>query len=54
MLSINTDAHSVEEYDQMELGLGVARRAWATKQHVINCMTVDELKQFIARKRDRK
>jgi DNA polymerase (family 10) len=53
MLSINTDAHSVEEYDQMELGVSVARRAWATKANVINCMTVDELKTFIARKRDR-
>ena len=53
-LSINTDAHSVEEFDQMGLGIGVARRAWATREDVINCMTVDELKQFIARKRDRK
>jgi DNA polymerase (family 10) len=51
MLSINTDAHSVEEFDQMELGIGVARRAWATRANVINCMSVEELKEFVARKR---
>jgi DNA polymerase (family 10) len=50
-LSINTDAHSPEEFDQMILGVGVARRAWATKGDVINCMTWDQLKAFIAKKR---
>jgi DNA polymerase (family 10) len=51
MLSINTDAHSVEEFDQMDLGVGVARRAWASKENVINCMPIDELRKFIQRKR---
>ena len=51
MLSINTDAHSQVEFELMEYGINVARRAWATKRHVINCMTWDELKKFIARKR---
>jgi DNA polymerase (family 10) len=50
-LSINTDAHSPEEFDQMILGVGVARRAWATKGDVINCMTWEQLKAFIAKKR---
>jgi DNA polymerase (family 10) len=51
MLSINTDAHSTGEFELMEYGINVARRAWATKKHVINCMGWDELKKFIARKR---
>jgi DNA polymerase (family 10) len=51
MLSINTDAHSTDELDLIPYGINVARRAWATKKHVINCMTWEELKKFIARKR---
>lgn len=51
MLSINTDAHSIEGLDDITLGLGVARRAWVTKAHVINCMHVEQLLAFINRKR---
>jgi DNA polymerase (family X) len=51
MLSINTDAHAVEEFENMPFGLGVARRAWGTKGHVINCMTLKELRRFLNRKR---
>ena len=51
MLSINTDAHSTDELDLIEYGINVARRAWATKKNVINCMTWDELTRFLARKR---
>ncbi|MDQ3224893.1 MAG: PHP domain-containing protein, partial [Gemmatimonadota bacterium] len=51
VLSINTDAHSPDELDFMPYGVDVARRAWATKANVINCFTLDELVQFIARKR---
>lgn len=51
MLSINTDAHSTGELELMEYGINVARRAWATKKHVINCLGWDDLAKFIARKR---
>ena len=51
MLSINTDAHSPVEFDLMEYGINVARRGWVTKKHVINCMTWEELKAFVAKKR---
>lgn len=51
MLSINTDAHSTDELDLMPYGINVARRAWATKKHVINCMTWEELSKFLKRKR---
>jgi len=50
-LSINTDAHSIEDFSQMQLGIFVAQRAWATASNVINCMTVAKLKEFIRRKR---
>ncbi|MDP9175580.1 MAG: DNA polymerase/3'-5' exonuclease PolX [Planctomycetota bacterium] len=50
-LSINTDAHSISEFEQMQYGLHVARRAWAARENVINCMTHAQLKSFIAAKR---
>jgi DNA polymerase (family 10) len=50
-LSINTDAHSIEDFSQMQLGIFVAQRAWATATNVINCMTLAKLKEFIRRKR---
>ena len=51
MLSINTDAHSTDELELIPYGINVARRAWATKKHVINCMGWEELTKFLARKR---
>jgi DNA polymerase (family 10) len=51
MLSINTDAHGIAGFDEIGMGIQVARRAWATKADVINCMTLAELKEFISRRR---
>ena len=33
------------------LGIGVARRAWATPKNIINCMPLSELRKFLAAKR---
>lgn len=51
VLSINTDAHSVPGLQTIDFGIGVARRAWVEPRHVINCLTLKELRAFIARKR---
>jgi DNA polymerase (family 10) len=51
MLSINTDAHSPQGFEEIALGITVARRAGATKDNVINCMPLDQLLKFIAKKR---
>jgi len=50
-LAIDTDAHSVDQLDQMQFGIFVAQRAWATAADVINCLKPAKLKEFIARKR---
>jgi DNA polymerase (family 10) len=50
-LSINTDAHSVGDFEQMPYGIDVARRAWGTKNDVINCMTFGALTSFISKKK---
>ena len=51
MLSINTDAHSIEGFEEIPMGIMVARRAAATKEHVINCMSLEKLRAFIGKKR---
>ncbi|MBC8109212.1 MAG: DNA polymerase/3'-5' exonuclease PolX [Anaerolineae bacterium] len=51
MLTINTDAHAILGFEEMIWGIGVARRAWATKKHVINCMKFAELRAFLRKKR---
>jgi DNA polymerase (family X) len=49
MLSINTDAHSPDGFEEMIFGVNVARRAWATKANVINCLSLEELTTFLSR-----
>jgi DNA polymerase (family 10) len=43
MLVCNSDAHAIEELDQMEFAVATARRGWATKDRVQNTMPLDEL-----------
>ena len=54
MLSINTDSHSTDELELVEYGIHVARRAWATKADVINCMTWKQLSEWLGKKRGRR
>jgi DNA polymerase (family 10) len=41
-LIINPDAHSIEGLDDVRWGLGVARKAGATPEHLVNCGDIDE------------
>jgi DNA polymerase (family 10) len=51
MLAIDTDAHSIQGLDELELGLSVARRAGAEAKNVINCMEVKALRAWAGKKR---
>ena len=51
LLAIDTDAHGAAELSGIEYGLDVARRAWATPEKVINCMSLGALRKFVAQKR---
>lgn len=51
MLSIDTDAHSAQQLEQMSLGVRVARRAWAAAEDVLNTRPLYAVKQWIAKKR---
>ena len=49
-VSIATDAHATKELSGMALGVEQARRAWLTKEQVINTLPLDELKAILAKK----
>ncbi len=46
-LSIGTDAHALNHLPYLALGVSVARRGWATKKDVINCLNLKELVKFL-------
>jgi DNA polymerase (family 10) len=51
LLVVNTDAHDLDEFDHINYGLGVARRAWLQPEQIVNCATLLDLRQFLQRKR---
>ncbi len=52
-ISINTDAHSTVQFDQMKFGIATARRGWVRAEDVINTMPLPNLRKWIAQKRKR-
>ncbi|HIQ48087.1 MAG TPA: DNA polymerase/3'-5' exonuclease PolX [Aquifex aeolicus] len=50
-IGIVTDAHSARQLTLMHLGVGLARRGWATPDKVINTFDLDKLKEFVYSKR---
>jgi len=46
-ISINTDSHSEEDMDMRFYGVAIARRAWLTKNDVINCWSTDKLLKWL-------
>jgi DNA polymerase (family X) len=51
MISINPDAHSVDGLRDMYYGVCAGRKGWLTRQHTLNCLPKDELKQYFLRKK---
>ena len=47
-LTLGTDAHHKDGMNNMIFGVSVARRGWAEKKDIINCLTLIEFeKEFI-------
>lgn len=46
-LTLGTDAHHVDSMDNMEFGVSVARRGWASKNNIINTLTLEEFEQVL-------
>ena len=43
-LVIDSDAHATEQFDNLRLGVAVARRGWCEKGHILNTLTLEELR----------
>jgi len=51
MLALSTDTHSLDQLEHIAIGVGVARRAWLEARHLLNGMTLRELRSWVQRKR---
>lgn len=48
LVSINSDAHSTFDFDNLQWGLGQARRGWLGAADVLNTRTLEELRPLLA------
>lgn len=49
LISIDSDAHSVLDFDNLRFGIGQARRGWLEKQNVLNTRSLQELRPLLKR-----
>ncbi len=47
LLAVNTDAHQPAQFDLAHFGVGIARRAWATSDKVINAWPPEKLLHWL-------
>ena len=50
MLAVDADAHSTEQFDCLAYGIGQARRAGCERKHILNTLSLHELRKKIAGK----
>jgi len=50
-ISINTDSHSEEDFDNLFYGVATARRAWLTKEDVINTWSTKKLLDWLKKRK---
>jgi DNA polymerase (family 10) len=46
-ISINPDAHRIEGYNDIEYGVGIARKGWLSPADVLNCLSLAEFQRYI-------
>ena len=46
LIAINTDAHGINDLNNMKYGIGTAKRGWLNKKHVLNCLNYKELMKW--------
>ena len=47
-LVINTDAHTTEALDNTRYGIGVARRGWCERRHILNALPLEGFQEYLA------
>jgi DNA polymerase (family 10) len=53
-LVISTDSHSYDQFDFMQLGVAIARRAWCKKKDILNTRSWADLMKFYRKKQSSK
>jgi DNA polymerase (family 10) len=48
LVSINSDAHSTADFDNLRFGVGQARRGWLEKSDVLNTRPLTALRKLLA------
>ena len=51
MMAIVTDAHSAAHLPYIKIGVGVARRGWATPEFILNTRDLEGVREFVRAKR---
>jgi DNA polymerase (family 10) len=46
LVSLNPDAHSIGDFDYLDYGVVMARKAWLSSDQVLNCMSTEEIDGF--------
>ena len=49
-LSINCDAHHINQFDMLHYGIATAQRGWATADQIVNTWPLPQLLTFLAQK----
>lgn len=52
-VAINTDAHEQRGLDVLRFGIDQARRAWLEPAHVVNCLTLEHVQDWLRSRRNR-
>jgi len=47
LVSINSDAHSVDAYNDLQFGIGQARRGWLEKKDVLNTRSLAQVRKLL-------
>lgn len=52
IITISTDAHALNQFDNMSLGVSVARRGWCSKENILNTASWKVIEQFRKNKKN--
>jgi len=47
LISVDSDAHSINDFRNLEYGIGQARRGWLEKEDVLNTRTLNQLRKLL-------
>jgi DNA polymerase (family 10) len=54
MFSINPDAHSTDEIDNVQWGVLMARKGWVPKDRVLNCLSLPQFRRHLENRKKRR